>query len=216
MIADHYDWAEFKNLVRVNETALLVIDVQNDFCADGGWQAKSSDVSMIQSMVPTLNKFFVEARAQRVLIILIRSIYDDHIISPMIREKNLKRGRDPLLCVENTWGADFYTIKPEVQDIIVTKHRHSAFLGTELDFILRNYGIKTLILSGVATNVCVDTTARDGFARGYNIVFLSDCTATWSERLHNSTLENISRVFGLVCTSKQVMEAWECAKNSAK
>ena len=200
---------ELKDKVKPERCALLVIDVQNDFCADGGWYSGNNDLRKIQSMVPRLDSFLKEARAQGVLTVLIKTIYNEHVISPVMKEKLLKRGLELLYCVENTWGADWYVVQPESTDVVITKQRHSAFFGTELDTVLKNHGIETLILAGVATNVCVDCTARDGFARDYYIVMLSDCTATFSEDLHKSTLENMDKVFGVAVDSKEVSAIWK-------
>ena len=89
------------------------------------------------------------------------------------------------------------------------KHRYGAFTDTDLDLILRSKGIRTLIMSGVATNVCVETTAREGFMKDYYIVFLRDCTASTLEELHNNTLRNIDRYFGVVVDSSDIYQCWE-------
>ena len=199
--------------VHPKHCAVLVIDVQNDFCADGGWYSKTNDMRMIQAMVPKLNDFLETARATGVLTLLIKTIYSQHVISPVMREKLIRRGLDLSYCIDGTWGAQFYGIRRHDKDIVVIKERHSAFFGTELDTILRQYDIRTVILTGVATNVCVDCTARDAFARDYFIVFLSDCTATFSAELHDYTLKNIDRVFGTVSDSNQVRDTWSRLNN---
>ncbi len=89
------------------------------------------------------------------------------------------------------------------------KHRYSAFVGTRLESVLHTLGIKTLIMTGVGTNVCVESTARDGFMRDFNIVFLSDCTATSTQEFHDATLANIKLFFGVVATSDDVLATWE-------
>ncbi len=111
---------------------------------------------------------------------------------------------------ENSWGADFYAgVRPLPEEIIVRKHRYNAFIDTDLDLILRSKGIRTLIMSGVATNVCVETTAKEGFMKDYYIVFLKDCAATTSEELHNNTLQSISSHYGVVVDSSDVWKCWQ-------
>jgi len=90
----------------------------------------------------------------------------------------------------------------------VIKHRYSAFINTRLDSVLRTYKTKNLILTGVGTNVCVESTARDGFMMDYNIVFTSDCTAAGSPSLHASTLENMRLHFGTVASAEEIIAAW--------
>jgi ureidoacrylate peracid hydrolase len=93
----------------------------------------------------------------------------------------------------------------------VTKHRYSAFYNTDLDSILRSNGIRTIVLTGVATNVCVETTAREGFVRDYYVVLVSDGTATYSAQDHEATLRNIDRFFGEVATIADIVSVWKPA-----
>lgn len=78
---------------------------------------------------------------------------------------------------ERGLGGDFYHVKPRPDDVVVTKHHYGAFEGTDL--ILRSRRIRAVIMAVVATNVCVETTARQAFVRDYYVVFSSDCTATY-------------------------------------
>jgi ureidoacrylate peracid hydrolase len=108
-----------------------------------------------------------------------------------------------------TWGADFYQLKPEPGDPIVNKHRYSAFVGTRLDSILRTFQRSSLIMTGVATNVCVESTSRDALFLDYHVVFMADATAANDgPAAHEATLENIRRHFGVVATTDEVLEAW--------
>jgi ureidoacrylate peracid hydrolase len=88
----------------------------------------------------------------------------------------------------------------------VTKHRYSAFVGTDLNLILRSKGIETLLFTGTVTNVCVETTARDGFNLDYNVILVEDCCGAYFPEEHVSTLTNISKYFGIVADSKTIME----------
>ncbi|MFC2018953.1 cysteine hydrolase family protein, partial [Chloroflexota bacterium] len=90
-----------------------------------------------------------------------------------------------------------------------TKHRYSAFIDTDLDLILRSQGIKTVIMTGVATNVCVESTARDASMKDYYVVFVKDCAASFTMRDHNATLRTMGTLFGTVASSQEVMGAWE-------
>ncbi len=93
---------------------------------------------------------------------------------------------------------------------MVKKHRYSAFVDTDLDLVLRSLGVKTLIMTGVATNVCVESTARDGCFHDYYVVFLSDCTATNDgPAAQEATLENMRRHFGVVASADEVVAAWQ-------
>ena len=115
----------------------------------------------------------------------------------------------PMHCREGSWGIELYQVEPQANERVLAKRRFSAFYSTDLDVMLRARGIKSLIMAGVATNVCVETTARDGFMRDYHIVFLSDCTAAYDRQEHYSALNNMSKYFGVVADSKELIEAWK-------
>jgi ureidoacrylate peracid hydrolase len=123
-------------------------------------------------------------------------------------------GKSGTFCRKGTWGADFVGegIAPVGEEPVVVKHRYSAFIGTRFEAVLRTLGIKTLIMTGVGTNVCVESTARDGFMLDHHVVFLSDCTATASPGIaHEATLQNIRDHFGTVTTSDEVLAVWRGA-----
>lgn len=189
--------------------ALLIVDVQNDFCAvDGFFHRIGREMSMIQATVPGLAKFLEEARQVGLPVIFIQAIYDEAYLSGPMKEMSERRGIRESLCLSGTWGADFYVIRPLPHELVVQKHRYSAFAGTELDLILRNSGVKTIIVCGVSTNICVESTARDGYFLNYYIVLVSDCSASNSESLHRATLENIQNNFGVTATAEEIIGAW--------
>lgn len=191
-------------------TAVLVIDVQNDFCHDDGYLRRilGLDISATQEMVVRLEGFLDGARKSNLKVVFIQGIYNNRYLSGPFIEKDRVHGLHTERCLEGSWGADFYKVRPLPAEPVVQKHRYSAFVRTDLDRILQEAGIRTLILTGVTTNVCVESTARDGFMRDYYIVLLSDCTATYSREAHEATLRNISRHFGMVATSTEAINVW--------
>lgn len=203
--------------------ALLIVDVQNDFAAEGGMMDREgNDLSMSQGIIPRLQQFIDEAHEVDVPVIFIRNVYNtdaNWYLSDVWLEqaKRARQGSYVIhsVCAPDSWAGDFYEIRPTEKDVIVTKHRFSAFQDTDLDLILRSRGIRTLIMTGIATNVCVESTARDGFFRDYYIVFTSDCTATYSKEDHEGTLNNIRRFFGEVVTADEVAGAWKGAEVKA-
>lgn len=203
--------------------ALLIVDVQNDFAAEGGMMDREgNDLSMSQGIIPRLQQLIDEAHEMDVPVIFIRNVYNtdaNWYLSDVWLEqaKRARQGSYVIhsVCAPDSWAGDFYEIRPTEKDVIVTKHRFSAFQDTDLDLILRSRGIRTLIMTGIATNVCVESTARDGFFRDYYIVFTSDCTATYSKEDHEGTLNNIRRFFGEVVTADEVAGAWKGAEVKA-
>ena len=135
-----------------------------------------------------------------VRIVWIRSIYDFKYLTPAYR---VKRGEEGC-CLENTWGADYFRIAPAPGDVVVDKHSFSGFHNTKLHEILQGEGIKTLVLTGVATNVCVDSTLREGFFLGYNIVLAEDCVGSNSKTGHEGTLATVRNNIGTVSKSHDI------------
>jgi ureidoacrylate peracid hydrolase len=206
--------------LRPEHCAILIVDVQNDFCAEGGAMHKEGrDLSLVQPMVPRLSRLIDAARLADVRCVWIRNVYTtgpNWYLSEVWLEQAKRRRRGAYhsipVCEANAWNGDFYEIKPLPTEVIVTKHRYGAFESTDLDLVLRSQGIRTVVMTGVATNVCVETTARQAFLRDYYVVFTSDCTATYDQADHDATLRNIDAFFGEVVTADEVMACWRPAR----
>ncbi len=202
--------------VRPEHCAVLIVDVQNDFCAEGGaLHREGRDLSMVKTMVPRLAEFVDAARAAHVPLIWIRNVYNtgpNWYLSEVWLEQAHRRRRGAYLtipvCEPGQWNGDFFAIKPLPDEVIVTKHRYGAFESSDLDLVLRSRGIRTVIMTGVATNVCVETTARQAFLRDYYVVFVNDCTATYDQADHDATLRNIDAFFGEVASADALRACW--------
>lgn len=189
------------------KTALIVIDVQNDFCHhQGGFSKRKADLSHVQKVTPNLNSFIEKCRQFHLPVIFVRTVHSDWTNSPSWLGRMGGIAEKIPVCLPNTWGAEFYEVEPKTTDCIVTKHRYSAFVGTDLNLILRSKGIQTILLTGVVTNICVETTARDGFNLDYHVILLEDCCGAYVPEEHVATLNNISKYFGMVTDSKTIME----------
>jgi ureidoacrylate peracid hydrolase len=196
--------------------AILIVDVQNDFCAEGGaMHREGRDVSAVQQMVPRLARLIAAARAAGVKCVWIRNVYNtgpNWYLSEVWLEHAQRRRRGAYVsipvCEPNAWSGDFYEIRPLSDEVIVTKHRYGAFEGSDLDLVLRSQKIRTVVMTGVATNVCVETTARQAFLRDYYVVFTNDCTATYSKIDHDATLRNIDAYFGQVASAEEIEACW--------
>jgi ureidoacrylate peracid hydrolase len=207
------EWLESK--VVPPECALVIIDVQNDYCHDNGALSKSGrKVSDIRRMVPRLVEVVEKARQAQVTVVHVRMANNELTKSDAYLEHRSRHSRgNRQVCQEGTWGADFYEIQPRPGEPVVTKHRYSAFADTDFATILRARGIKTVILAGVTTDVCVESTARDAFMRDYHVLFLSDCTGVDDPAVQQATLERIDRYFGHVASSEDVVQAWDRQQN---
>jgi ureidoacrylate peracid hydrolase len=186
---------------RPDRAALLIIDMQNDFCAEGGFLHKERgyNVEFANAVADNIAAAVSCARIAGMPVVWVRSIYNfKYLTGPHI----VKR-RSEGCCMERSWGADFFRLKPEPDDLIIDKHHYSAFRDTALDTALRRRDTSTLIMTGVATNVCVDSTLRDGFFLGYYIVLLEDCVGSNSKAGHDGTLASVRNNIGIVTNLAQ-------------
>ena len=189
--------------------ALIVVDVQNDFVSPNGSAAKrGEDVTAAIAMVPNLLKLIDEARRVGLTIVYIRTTHSEWTDTPSwIYRSSQKSGLST--CREGTWGAELYEgILPSASERVVIKHRYSAFINTDLNTVLKARGIQSVLVCGVATNVCVETTARDAYMYDYYVTMIDDCSAAYEPKLHLGTLENMRRHFGLVASSNDIAETW--------
>jgi ureidoacrylate peracid hydrolase len=188
-------------------TALLVVDVQNDFCHNQGVfsKYKSAALDHVEQAVSNLSALIENCRESNLPIIFIRTTHSDWTNSPSWLKRMEGAGEKMRICAPDGWGSNFYNVAPKEGDCIVTKHRYSAFIGTDLDLILGSKGIKNILVTGVATNVCVESTARDGYHRDYNVILIEDCCGAYDNTEHAATLNNISKFFGTVTTAETLI-----------
>ena len=168
------------------------------------------DVSGIQAAVQRLNPFIQKAREIGMMVVWTRSVLAAGKIRPSHRFRRSSTGDIPI-AREGSDGVNWYSgiVKPLPNEYIITKRHYDAFEDTELDLLLQSNGIKTLIFTGFTTNVCVETTARHGYIKGYWIILVSDCTDAPTQREYESAIFNIEKYFGKVATSSEIVETWE-------
>jgi ureidoacrylate peracid hydrolase len=204
--------------------ALLVIDVLNDFCADDGAMAlEGLDVSAAQQVAGRLPALIDAARAAGVLVVFVRNVYstegDTYLSDTWLEQAGRRRAGSYVerpVCAPDSWGNDFYgAVRPLPAEPIVTKHRFDAFLNTDLELVLRSNAVRSVVLTGVATNVCVETTARQAFVRDYHVVLPADGAAAYSGDEHDASLVTIDRYFGQVVTSDAVIGVWQRSRVAA-
>ena len=196
--------------LEAKNSCLLVIDVQNDYCHEqGAFGQMGIPLDNIQRAVRRLIPFIEEVRQAGLPVIFIRNQHSEWDDSPIWLTRRRRRGAEKIVpvCVEGTWGTEFYEVRPTPADRVVIKHRYSAFVDTDLDVILRSREVASLLLAGIATNVCVESTARHGFMKDYQVTLVEDCCAAASLEEHQGTLLNISKFFGDVAKAATVVAA---------
>ena len=195
--------------------ALVVVDVQNDFCHPDGYHAKAgADMSMMPGMAANMATLVDAARAAGALIVWVRATYDEIFQGAPLGEQLAKDGAPLERCKEGSWGADWYgDLRPREapNELVVTKHRFSAFWDTEIDLYLRSNGIRSVVVAGVITSGCVESTARDAFFRNYYVVLPGDASGSYARERHDASLRKMGMTMAAVTTSAEVAEVWRRA-----
>ena len=183
--------------------ALLIIDMQNDFCSPEGNMAKiGRDIRYIQQMIPVLSRLLKICRSKGMRIIFTKMVHSAWTDSPAwiakLNSKNVRQG---------TWGCEFYQgFEPHEEDWIVEKHRYSAFLNTDLETVLRAQGIDTIIVTGINSDQCVDGTAKHAFQVDYYVFLVKDCIATDSQSLTEAVLTMAEKSYAWIISSEEIIE----------
>ena len=196
-------------MTQASESVLIVVDVQNDFVHDGGVFGKAGlELSAMQASVDRLLLLIDAARAAHVPVIFIKTHHDSWNNSPAFDDRSVKQTAGAEICATGTWGADYYRVQPTVLDYEVIKHRYSAFVGTTLEVVLRSLGRSTVLVTGVTTNVCVESTVRDACMRDYRAVLVADCAGAPTKDEHESAVHNVRTYFGSVTDSTSLVAGW--------
>jgi ureidoacrylate peracid hydrolase len=194
-------------------TALIVVDVQNDFCSpEGSLGRAGADTSAAVEMVPRLGGLIDAAHAADVPVIFIQTIHDptnDSVQWLGRIDDGPGTERPGITCRTGSWGGEFYEVAPGPGDQVVTKYRYSAFVGTNLNIVLRTLGVKSLLFTGVATEVCVESSLRDGLFNEYFVTLVQDCAATYSQDAHDASVRVVGKHFGTVVNGSDLAQIWQ-------
>ena len=201
--------------------ALLVVDVQNGFMSKGGsYDLLGMKVSNYQQIIPKLKELISICKKYNVPIFYTQAVRESsgidlltktHRILPKSREERIKKRP---ICVRGTWDAKIVDeVKPTNKDHVVIKRRDSAFQDTETEVWLNSLKVNTLIFCGIDTSICVETSLRDGFNKGYDVMLISDATASANIRHYKTTIEHVKEYYGLVMKVKEIKEVLEAKKN---
>jgi ureidoacrylate peracid hydrolase len=211
-IAERGQDPDFANLIDPNRSAVIVIDVQNDFChADGAFGRVGHDNARMPEMAAALRTLLAAARARQVLTIFVRATYDKEVTSRPLAQHRKRLGLLQSLCLEGTWGADWFAdVAPAglPNEVVLTKHRFDAFQGTPLDLYLRSNGIETVIVTGVVTSGCVESTVRDAFFLDYRVVVPHDGVEEAVRERHDIALAVMERSFATITSIDDVVKVW--------
>lgn len=205
------------------KTAIIVVDMLNDFVAEGAKLRSAQAAAMVPKLAATLD--FCRVNGIRVIYTTHAHRRDgcdmgmfDDLYPPIADRSSL---------VDGTPGVDIFpALAPAPGEHVIKKHRYSGFYGTDLDIILRQWGITTVIVSGTTTENCCHATARDAMFRDYQVIFLSDATGTFdypdvgqgglsAEEVHKATLTILAFSTADVMTVEQLKARVQSGKRLA-
>lgn len=206
-------------------TALIVIDMQRDFCAPGGYADQAGlDIERLRAPIPAIQNLLTGARARGLLVLYTREGHRPDLsdLPPLKRQRAEAAGapigsQGPLgkLLVRGEYGHDLIDeLQPLPGEPVIDKPGYSAFASTDLDLLLRNRGITELIVTGVTTEVCVSSTLRSAVDLGYHCILVSDACASADPQLHAAALAMVGvegGIFGRVLDSAALLGEWEGA-----
>ena len=215
--------------VDIAACAVIVVDMQNDFGSEGGmFQRAGIDISMIRRAVAPTGRVLAVARESGIPVVYLKMAFKaDLSDAGPVGSPNFDRhrrlgvgttvqapdGRVSRILVRDTWNTDILAeLAPQPTDVVLYKHRFSGFFETELDDVLRQSGVKTLIVTGCTTSICVEATIRDAMFRDYSCLLLEDCTGEpigsgLQRSNHEASLLTIQVLLGWTSTSSEFIDA---------
>jgi ureidoacrylate peracid hydrolase len=200
-------------------TALVVVDLQNGFMAPG----QPAEMPVARAIVPNVNRLADAAREAGGTVIWLKHTYDQEtaqtwsIWRTSFISSDWGRRMEEAFTPGNFGHEIYAALKMAPDDMVVFKRRFSALVqgSSGLDQILRQKGIDTLVIVGTATNVCCESTLRDGMMMNYKCIMVSDANATRTDEEHNATIATVAVIFGDVRTTDEVVALFHARPNAS-
>lgn len=195
-------------LPTTGSVALLVIDMQNAYCDPRGvFACNAPDPAICQRVIEPCARLARAARAADVPVLHAAKVSFAGNAPTISFHNTGREGRGMLLLGE--WDADFAEgVRPATDEAIIYKPAYSAFFGTALDSILLRLGVRQLVLAGVTTSICVETTARDAAQRALDVYVVRDAAAEWETSRHERSIEQMGYAFARVVTVDVLVKHW--------
>jgi nicotinamidase-related amidase len=203
---DLADW------IAPGRTAVLIIDMQVDFASPDGVLGAFIDMSVVAPALAAAQALADSARAAGVPVVFVGLSTTPETDSPAWNERMRRRGGDPdvdaALCRAGQVGSEFYGPKPLPGELVVPKTRYSGFVGTDLDVKLTEMGVDTLVVAGLTTECCVDSTVRDAFDLDYHVFVAADACAAYEADIHAASLKVMELNSAILTDTAAVATAW--------
>lgn len=192
-------------------TALIIVDMQNAFCSkNGSFWKRGRRILNLKKVLSTNKKLISFARNKKWLVIFTKLVFKkDYSDGGLLVKRNPKIVQLEAY-KEGGWDSEIAeSLEPRKNEYIIIKKRHDPFIGTNLLQILRKNNIRRVIVSGVVTNICVESTVRSAFDHDFETILIKDGTSTSSRKLYVSSLETVNKSFGDVMSSEELFLKFE-------
>jgi len=202
------DSLELGNVINVGPTAILVIDLQNAYCSKKGSMARlGHDTSINEEIVSRISNFLDKARNLATLVIFTKMIEDPEYMADNAKLKATMAKNTVAVSSPGTFDFEYAGIKPNDTDKEITKKSYDVFSNPDLEKMLVEGGIKNLIITGVNGDVCVDTTIRSAYTKGYNVIVPEDLVGTIKDKIYRqeSVIGLWKQFFAYVLDSKTII-----------
>jgi ureidoacrylate peracid hydrolase len=202
--------------VKPGHTAVVVVDLQNDYVSEGGVKhRRDGTVTSGQAVLAPTGRLLASARSAGALVIYLKMTLDYpwmHYASDVDLGRRARRYGDEEMVVAGTWGHEIAPeVAPENGDVVIEKQRSSGFVGTNLDMILRSNRIESIVLAGVVTHGCVFATGLSAMMSDYYVTVAEDCVGSPRPDLHDIALKllvNYLQFEDSVVPSGRIIDAW--------
>jgi ureidoacrylate peracid hydrolase len=196
-----------------SRTAVIVIDIQVDFASPDGVLGRAGvDMSVVQPAVAAAERLVALARKAGVPVVFVGLQTAAALDSPTWRERMRRQGADPsadsAVCRVGEYGAQFVGPTPLPGELVIAKIRYSSFFGTNLNAGLKAMGVDTLLVCGLTTECCIDSTVRDAFHLDYHVFVASNASAAYDPAIHEATLTILEQNCAILVSVDEVQAAW--------
>ena len=189
------------------KSALLVVDMQDFFLDPHSLSFTCGGLAILPILKRLIKTFRENDRPV---------IYTKHVHHPDNLDSGIMRWWWKGMCIEGSAESEIHRdLTPLPSEKVILKHRYSAFYNTDLETILRCLGIEDLVISGIMTNMCCESTARDAYYRDYRVFFLADGTGSINEEMHLASLLNLSFGFAYVTSAGRINADFQKTPNAA-
>lgn len=190
----------------MNNKLLLVVDVQNDFCAKNGkFDELNEPIDVIKKSMPKVRLAIKNARESGQHIVYTRSLQVYKKLPKNIQERMKRYGRQENYLIPGSWGADFFQVLPSKKEVIIDKYRYDIFTNPEFEEYLTKNKINEIVFCGFFIDVCIDTAMRTAYQKGYYVTLLKDATSAlyydkktienFMAKFYNARIESVNKFF---------------------